>query len=76
MKRFAVPARRLGSLPGGLVAETHWVSSNSFTVEVKTDERGVIVWAAPLVKRFLGQPIGNLLNWAKPFGGLRREMWK
>jgi hypothetical protein len=55
---------------------THWVSCNSFTVEVKVDERGVIVWAAPLVKRFLHQPIGNLLNWAKPFGGLRREMWK
>jgi len=53
----------------------HWISTEYFTVMVKTS--GVeIVWAAPLVKRFIGQPIGNLLNWAIPFGGLRRASWK
>ena len=52
----------------------HWISTLSFTVLVKTD--GVeIVFAAPLVARFLRQPVGNLLNWAKQFGGLRHVTW-
>ena len=52
----------------------HWISTKYFTVEVKTNG-AEIVWAAPLVKRFIGQPIGHLLNWAIPFGGLRHESW-
>jgi hypothetical protein len=53
----------------------HWISTEMWTVMVKTD--GIeIVWAAPLVRRFLGQPIGNLLNWSIPFGGLRHKSWE
>lgn len=53
---------------------SHWVSCAKFTVMVKTD--GIdIVFAAPLVARFLRQPVGNLLNWAKQFGGLRHVSW-
>jgi hypothetical protein len=52
----------------------HWISTAYFTILVKT--RGIeIVWAAPLARRFLGQPIGNLLNWSIPFGGLRHQSW-
>jgi hypothetical protein len=53
----------------------HWISTNMFTVLVHTNGTE-IVRAAPLVRRFIGQPIGNLLNWAIPFGGLRRASWK
>jgi hypothetical protein len=53
----------------------HWISTNSFTVMVKTDGAR-IVFTAPLVKRFYGQPIGHLLNWAIPFGGLRHTTWE
>jgi hypothetical protein len=28
-----------------------------------------------LVRRFLGQPVGNLLNWSIPFKGLRHHSW-
>jgi hypothetical protein len=52
----------------------HWISTESFTVMVKTDWNK-IVFAAPLVRRFLGQPVGNLLNWSIPFKGLRHHSW-
>lgn len=52
----------------------HWISTNYFTVLVRTNG-AEIVRTAPLVRRFIGQPIGNLLNWAIPFGGLRHVTW-
>jgi hypothetical protein len=54
---------------------SHWVSCQKFTVLVKTDDHAEIVFAAPLVRRFLRQPVGNLLNWAQQFGGLRHVTW-
>lgn len=50
-----------------------WVSCERFTVRVATDERGVIREAAPLVRRFVGQPFGNLTRWAAGLRGLRVE---
>jgi hypothetical protein len=52
----------------------HWVSCNKFTVQVNTDERGIITWAAPVVHRFQGQPLTFLFRWAKGLGGLRHEV--
>jgi hypothetical protein len=57
------------------MAMMHWVSTRYFTVVVKTDAENKVVRAAPLVRRFIGQPIGNLLNWSIPFGGLRHQSW-
>lgn len=57
------------------MATVHWISTKMWTVEVKVDDKAKIVWTAPLVRRFLGQPIGYLLNWAIPFGGLRHQSW-
>lgn len=51
----------------------HWISCVRFTVQVNTDERGTIVWAAPVVRRFVGQPVANLLAWARKLGGMRHE---
>jgi len=53
----------------------HWISTEYFTVMVKTDDKAVVVWAAPLVRRFIGQQIGHLLNWSIPFKGMRHKSW-
>lgn len=44
----------------------YWLSCARFTVQVVTDDRGVITWAAPVVRRFVGQPLVNLLRWVGP----------
>ena len=38
------------------------------TVEVGVDEDGMIVAAAPIVEKFLGQPMENLFRWLKSLG--------
>lgn len=52
----------------------HWVSCAKFTVRVDTDERGIVTGGAPLVRKFKGQPLKNLLAWARGFGGFRYEV--
>ena len=47
----------------------HWISCHLFTVSVATDSDNRIVEAAPIVRRFLGQPLANLLHWARTRGG-------
>lgn len=46
-----------------------WVSCNLFTVRVATNAQGYICEAAPIVRRFIGQPFANLERWAKTHGG-------
>lgn len=52
---------------------THWISCRVFTIEVVTRD-GVIVKAAPLARKFVGQRLANLLDWAGEFGGLEHHM--
>ena len=52
----------------------HWVSCAKFTVEVETDANDKITRAAPIVRKFVGQPLGNLLRWAEDLGRLRHEV--
>lgn len=55
---------------------TSWyVSTYRMTVRVDTNEQEVIVGAAPIVKKFIGQPMRNLLRWMSnwPNNGLRVE---
>jgi len=49
----------------------YFVSCPRFTVRVETDEAGVIRRAAPVVRKFQGQNLNNLLRWAERFGGVR-----
>ncbi len=42
-----------------------WCSCRLFTVRVTTDVQLVIVAAAPIVRRFIGQPLSNLERWQK-----------
>jgi len=48
--------------------EVWWVSCNKMTVKVVTEDT-VIVEAAPVVWKFKGQPLKNLLLWISRFGG-------
>lgn len=50
-----------------------WISCRLFTVAVTT-EWGVITEAAPMVQRFKGQRVVNLIKWAQKFGGERHEI--
>lgn len=40
----------------------HQLSNEKFTVFV-TERNGKIIDAAPLVRKFIGQPLQNLINW-------------
>ena len=46
---------------------TYWVSCLKFTVCVTT-KHDIITDAAPVVKRFIGQPFINLKRWFGKFG--------
>ena len=52
----------------------HWISCTRFTVLVHTDKAGVITYAAPIVRKFQGQPLSNLLSWAEDFGQFKHEV--
>lgn len=51
-----------------------WIVGQKATVRVVTDDRGVITEAAPLVRRFIGQPLENVQYWMhKRFGPITTE---
>jgi hypothetical protein len=50
----------------------HWISCQAFTVRVETTD-GIITWAAPVVRKFTGQPLAHLLAWAARLGSLQHE---
>ena len=47
-----------------------WLSSETMTVQVD-EENDVVVDAAPIVRKFIGQPMINLVRWMKRQGGFR-----
>jgi hypothetical protein len=49
-----------------------WVSCPKWTVRVET-EAGRIVFAAPIVRRFVGQGLEDLLAWGRRFGAVTVE---
>lgn len=51
----------------------YWMSYNKFTVQVDLDENGLIVWTAPITKRFVGQHVSRLKEWMIKLGGYRAE---
>lgn len=56
----------------------YWVSSRRMTVGVAVDYsncgRGRVCVAPPIVKRFIGQPFGNLIDWMERQSGFRMEL--
>lgn len=45
----------------------YWLSSNKMTVGVMAKE-GIIVISAPIVYKFRGQPLFNLVEWMRQQG--------
>lgn len=50
----------------------YWLSTNRMTFWAKL-ERGVVVDAAPIARRFIGQPSKNLGRWLRKQGGFKWE---
>jgi hypothetical protein len=50
-----------------------WLSSEKMTVMVRVDGQNRILDCAPIVQRFKGQLVGNLIGWMQKQGGFRRE---
>jgi hypothetical protein len=53
------------------VAYSYWLSCNNFTVKVSTDANDRVVGGAPLIRKFIGQPMSNLVRFAGMFGGVK-----
>lgn len=47
----------------------YWVSTNRMTLLVETDARDVVIQAAPIARKFIGQPAANLRKWLERQGG-------
>lgn len=41
----------------------YWFTCTKFTVRVDVNAKGMIVWTAPITRRFIGQPLANLEKW-------------
>lgn len=40
-----------------------WISCSFATVRIEADEKNIIRFAAPIFRRFVGQPYQNLIDW-------------
>ncbi len=49
----------------------YWISTERMTVGVITASSGLIVEAAPIIHRFVHQPLGNLIRWMQRQPGFR-----
>ncbi len=52
-------------------ATASWLSTERMTICVDVDAAGIIVVAAPIVRKFLGQPATNLGRWLRRQPGFR-----
>lgn len=46
-------------------ARKYYLSSPRFTVQVNTDMDGIIIWTAPVARKFIGQHIDKLSRWTR-----------
>ena len=51
-----------------------WFSCPKFTVLVIIDDDRTIVGGAPYIRKFIGQPLGNLSRWAVKFGKAEQKI--
>lgn len=52
---------------------TQQYPTTRMTVYVATDYTGRILETAPITRKFINQPIGNLERWMRSMGGFRSE---
>ena len=50
-------------------SKKYYLTSKIFTVQVETNGSGKIVDGAPVIHKFIGQPLDNLLKWLNTKGG-------
>ena len=50
-----------------------WVSSLKFTEQVDVADGEVILMTPPIWKKFVGQPLENLVGWLTKFGKVEVE---
>lgn len=53
------------SSPAHIVHGRYGRLKSAITVQVNVRD-GVIVWGAPVIYKFMGQPFSNLLRWMEP----------
>ena len=46
----------------------YWLSTPKMTVAVTVDENNIVKGEAPVIRKFTGQSLDNLLNWLKKQG--------
>jgi hypothetical protein len=59
-----------------LVYNRLWVSCPKFTTLSEVDPDYVITWSAPFTRRFVRQPVANLVRWAEKFGPTVISGWR
>lgn len=47
---------------------TWWLSNKQLTIKVEIDDNSNIKTAAPVVYKFIGQPLSNLIRWMNSMG--------
>jgi len=50
---------------------TWWLSCSKFTICVTVDDDHIITEAAPIARKFVGQPAANLKRWMQKLGSYR-----
>ena len=51
-----------------------YLTCRKFTIKVVTDEDDKIIEAAPIVRKFVGQPFANLVRWVGRITGEKPEV--
>ena len=51
----------------------YWFSCPKFTVLVVVNDYNMIEGGAPFIRKFIGQPFSNLVNWSSKFGKVEFE---
>lgn len=53
---------RLPVVCGRFEMQKFWISTEKFTCQMNVED-GFVVWAAPILKKFVGQPLYNVTSW-------------
>lgn len=56
-----------------LIFKSFWLSSNKMTISVDTNRKGIIIFCAPIVRKFKGQHIKKLVKWMRKHGGFKAK---
>ena len=51
----------------------YWLSTNKMTCAVRVDERYIVVSAPPIARKFVGQPVKNIITWMQKQEGFKME---